>query len=273
MKMNLAPVIAVANQKGGVGKTTTAMNLACAVAARGLKTLAIDCDPHGNLTQGFGIPIQDLLITVRELITDRSVVTESAIVRTQCGVDLIGANPLLAQAVRWMVSQTNAELRLRQRMQSLRENYQIIVMDSCPGLGALLNSTLNAATHLIIPVDTGFYGYMGVKELQNEMEEIRLGTNPELSILGFLLTMTDRTLLTRETLDALVGQYGDLVFETQIRRCVSLREAPALGQGIFDYAPKSVGATDYLNFADEVMKRLSERGLEDSAQTNEVAYV
>ena len=110
------------------------MNLACALAANGIKTLAIDCDPHGNLTQGMGIPIQDLLVTLKDLITDRAVSIESAIVPTSSGVDLIGSNPLLAQAARWMVTQTNAELRLKQRVTELRDRYQVIIIDSCPGL-------------------------------------------------------------------------------------------------------------------------------------------
>ena len=269
MEFTKSVVIAVANQKGGVGKTTTAMNLACAFAARGLKTLAIDFDPHGNLTQGLGLPIQDLLVTAKDLIMERSISTQSAIVKTSNGVDLIGSNPLLAQAVRWMVTQTNSELRLKQRVQELRLHYPMIVIDSCPGLGVLLNSVLNAADHLIIPVDTGFYGYMGVRELQNEIEEIRLGTNPNLNVLGVHLTMADRTVITRETFDALVGQFGGLVFETQIRRCVSLRESPAVGQSVFQYAPKSNGAIDYTRLADETLQRLTQ----PAQEIQEVAHV
>lgn len=197
-------VIAVTNQKGGVGKTTTAANLAAALAHIGYRTLAVDMDPHGNLTQGLGSAIDQLRVSIRDLIADRSVSSESAIHKTDSGCDLIGSNPLLAGVVRWMMTQTNSELRLKQRIDALRSSYEFIVIDSCPGLGALLNSVLNASDQLIVPVDTGYYGYMGVKELQNEVEEIRLGTNPGLRFLGFLLTMTDRTVITRETRDALV---------------------------------------------------------------------
>jgi len=268
MTLSKSHVIAVTNQKGGVGKTTTAMNLACALARGGRRVLAIDSDPHGNLTQGFGVPIHTLPVTLKDLITDRAVDTERAIVGTSSRVDLIGSNPLLAQAARWMVTQTNAELRLKQRIAELRGRYDVIVVDSCPGLGALLNSTLNAADRLIIPVDPGFYGYMGIQELRNEVEEIRAGTNPDLSILGVVLTLSERTVIARETLDALVGQFGDLVFKTQIRRCVALRESPAVGQSVFSYAPRSNGAEDYADLAIEVIQRLrptAERSVEGVA--------
>ena len=250
-------VIAVANQKGGVGKTTTAMNLACALAVAGKRVLAIDSDPHGNLTQGLGLPLQNLVVSLRDLIVDRTLSTESAIISSAGnGIDVIGANPLLAQAARWMVTQTNAELRLRQRIAGVRARYDFIVIDSCPGLGTLLNSTLNAADHLIIPVDPGFYGYMGIQELQNEIEEIRSGTNPGLQLLGLVLTLSERTVIARETYDALVSQFGERVFKTQIRRCVALRESPAVGQNVFRYAPRSNGAEDYSRLAIELMERL-----------------
>ena len=261
------PVIAITNQKGGVGKTTTAMNLAGAFAAIGKRVLAIDSDPHGNLTQGLGVSIRELTVGLKNLIEDRARPTHEAILKTSAGIDLIGSNPELVQVVRRVMHQTNGELRLRQRIAALRDSYDLIFIDSCPGLGSLLNSTLNAADRIIIPVDPGFYGYMGVQELQNEVEEIRLGTNPSLSILGFVLTMTERTVIARETFDTLVARFGDHVFETKIRRCVSLRESPVIGKTVFEYAPSSIGATDYGALAVEVFNRL-----ESSAFVNEVIH-
>ena len=130
MALSKCSVIAITNQKGGVGKTTTAMNLACALAVAGKRVLAIDSDPHGNLTQGLGLRVQDLVVALRDLIMDRHISTQSAIIQNGNGIDVIGASPLLAQTARWMVTQTNAELRLRQRIAGLRDRYDFIVIQA-----------------------------------------------------------------------------------------------------------------------------------------------
>jgi len=254
-------VIAVTNQKGGVGKTTTSMNLAHALILKGYRVAVIDLDPHGYLTQGLGIQFRDLGVCVADLIRDRKAETLVALKKTSSGLDLIGSHPGLAAVAREMVSLTNSELRLKQRVDALRCKYDIIIIDSCPGFGPLLNSALNAADFLVIPVDTGFYGFLGFKQLEGEIEEIKLGTNPSLSVLGFVLTMSDRTLVSRETMDALVGMYRADVFTTQIRRCVGLRESPALGQTVFQYAPKSIGAQDYMELCEEVIIRITGQDL------------
>lgn len=248
-------VIAITNQKGGVGKTTTAMNLSVALSRSGNKVLVIDMDPHGNLTQGFGISIKGLEFSIRDLITNRSVTFDSTIQQISENLFLIGANPDLEGIFRWMITSTNAELRLKQRIAEIRTQYDFVIIDSCPGLGVLLNSTLNAADVLLIPVDTGFYGYLGVQELFNVVEEIRQGTNPGLRVLGFVLTMTDRTLITQETHAALKNRFGDLVFNTSIRRSVALKESPAVGKSIFEYSAMSNGADDYAALSHEVMER------------------
>ena len=251
-----AVVLAIANQKGGVGKTTTALNLAVGLKRLGKRVLAIDSDPHGNLTQGFGFPIQDLKVSLRDLIENRTGPSKEFILSTSSGVDLIPANPTLAKTARWMATQTNGELRLKQRIAELRTQYDFILIDSCPGLGTLLNSTLNASDRVLIPIDASFFGYMGVKELLNEVDEIKLGTNPALKVLGFLLTLTDRTLICQEIHEVLLSKYQQLVFDTQIRRCVSLKESPGLGQDIYRYSPKCVGALDYSALTLETVSRL-----------------
>jgi len=251
-------VIGITNQKGGVGKTTTAVNLAQALALREASVLLIDLDPQGNASQGMGVPLDAIRMSVGDLIRDRELPTDKVIYRGE-GIDLIPATPLLSRVEREMVGLTNSELRLAQRVEQLRSRYSFIIIDTPPTFGPLMNSALNAAGQLILPVDSGFFAMMGIKELLAEVEEIQHGTNPALKVLGCLITLFDQTKIASETWDGLVAAFGDQVFETRIRRNVKLKEAPVLGRTVFHHAPESYGAEDYLALADEVMDRLGLR--------------
>lgn len=255
MNSENAHIIAIANQKGGVGKTTTAVNLAHALALLDLKVLVVDTDPQGNGTQAFGIPLESIRATIGDLLRDRNFPVEATIYKGD-GLDIIPATPLLSRIEREMVGQTNSEHRLAHRLKSLRSHYSVILIDTPPTFGPLMNSALNAADRLIIPVDSGYFALMGIKELLAEVEEIRCGTNPSLEVLGYLLTLADPTNIAGQTWDTLVSSFGDQVFESKIRRSVKLKEAPAMGKTIFQYAPESAGAKDYLGLAEEVFQRL-----------------
>lgn len=248
-------IIAVTNQKGGVGKTTTAINLAQAIALSGFPALLVDLDPQGNATQGLGVQLDTIGLSVGDIIRDRDLPADKVVYRGE-RLDLIPATPVLARVEREMVGMTNSELRLSSRLNQLREHYPVILIDTPPTLGPLMNSALNAADALIVPVDSGYFAMMGIKELLAEVEEIRQGTNRDLRVLGYLLTLADQTRIASETWDGLVAGFGEEVFETKIRRNVKLKEAPVFGRTIFHHAPSSSGASDYCNLANEVINRL-----------------
>ncbi len=248
-------IIGITNQKGGVGKTTTTINLAQALAMSGLRVLVVDLDPQGNATQGLGVPLESIGLSVGDLIRDRNLPASSVIYQGD-GIDLIPATPLLSRVEREMVGMTNSELRLAHRLKEVRDRYSIVLLDTPPTFGPLMNSALNAASKLIVPVDSGYFAMMGIKELLAETEVIQGGTNPNLEVMGYLLTLADNTKITAETWDGLVSGFGEIVFETRIRRSVKLREAPALGRTIFHHAPDSGAAEDYMSLANEVTQRL-----------------
>jgi chromosome partitioning protein len=254
-------IISVTNQKGGVGKTTTTINLAQALALRGASVLVIDTDPQGNTTQGFGIPQTSVVKSISDLILDRELPVEAAIYSGD-GVSLIPATRRLAEVEREMVGMTNSELRLARKLSAIKDKFSVIILDVPPTFGPLMNSALNASDSLIIPVDSGFFGMTGIKDMLAEIEEIKLGTNSKLEILGILLTLTDQTRMSGEVFDELVASFGEKVFTSRIRRNVKLKEAPALGKTIFHHAPNSAGAQDYLALAEEVEGRIQYAGAE-----------
>ena len=249
-------IIAIINQKGGVGKSTTAINLSAALGELGKQVLLVDLDPQGNTTSGFGIEKSQLQKCIYDvLLSDVSI--EEVIVPDVCeGVDLVPATINLAGAEVELVSEMARENRLKDAVGVMKGKYDYIFIDCPPSLGLLTVNSLVAADKLIIPIQTEFYALEGVTKLLESMKRVKTRLNPTLDIYGILLTMYDgRTTLSRQVAAEVRNYFGRQVFETIIPRTVKLSEAPSYGIPITQYDPTGKGAIAYRNLAEEVVKR------------------
>lgn len=253
----MSRVIAIANQKGGVGKTTTAINLGASLAVAEKKTLVVDIDPQGNATSGLGIEHRDSLVTVYDvLVGERS--AEGAVthaVHFPC-LDLIPSTRDLVGAEIELVQAPKRENILRKALEPLRDRYDYILVDCPPSLGLLTLNTLTAADSVLIPIQCEFYALEGLSQLLNTIRLVQKGLNPSLDIEGVLLTMYDRRLnLSRQVAAEAREYFGGKVYRTAIPRNVRLAEAPSFGQPIVLYDVLSQGAQAYLSLAKEVLAR------------------
>ena len=252
----MGKIIAIANQKGGVGKTTTTINLAASMANEGKKVLIIDADPQANATSGYGIDPREMSSSIYECLVDGYPVKGSQVATCVKGLDLVGSRIDLAGAELELINKPDRERVLARLLADIRDDYDYIIIDCSPSLGLITVNALTAADSVIIPVQAEYFALEGISKLMNTIRIIKSRLNPSLQIEGFLLTMYDARLrLANQIYEELKSYFGDMVFNTVIPRNIRLSEAPSHGLPAILYDPESRGATSHTLLAKEIIAK------------------
>jgi chromosome partitioning protein len=255
----MAHVFCIANQKGGVGKTTTTVNLASALAKVGQRALLIDLDPQGNATMGSGIDKRTLTLSVYDVLLELATVAEARRRSEVGGYDVLGANRELAGAEIELVSLERRDQRLRGALSTVMSDYDIVVIDCPPSLSLLTLNGLCSAHGVIVPMQCEYFALEGLTDLVNTIRQVHANLNPDLQIIGLLRVMFDpRITLQQQVSEQLKGHFGDKVFDAVIPRNVRLAEAPSYGQPGVVFDPQAKGAVAYLDFAREMVERVKQ---------------